>query len=439
MTDDIDITGSGGSTNGFTSTITNNPSAFWYNPANGDGGNYDAGWSAFTSASGGTGNAWAPGQGVRILLRGAKDEGLDGSTYTPSAVTLDMSGTVNVGDVTVDLDYAGTGNSQGLNFLGNPYPCPIDVSDLVHNSGTSSKINKTVYVRNARQGSYSTNSVTSGTVFSVPAYAAFFLKTNASTSSVTFTESMKKTTSNVSPFLGGGDEQKPDLLRISALIKKEQFDKIDFNFGNQYGDTLDHIYDAFKMTNDYLNFYSITADKNKAAIDFRKMDTSKLIPLGLGIAKNAKDTVEFLVEVNNTGVDLYLYDYLTQSKTALVAGNAYSIVVDANSPTTIGDNRLVIGSLSALSQLSTKLKNELCMSVYPNPVGDVLTIQSINYKQNGIVRIFDLTGMEIMNVKVDFNETMSGQLNTKSLKSGAYLIEVCSESGQKFKSKFIKQ
>ena len=438
LTDDVDITGSGGSSNGFTSTGTNNPSAFWFNPANGDGATNDAGWTAFTSASGGTGNTWAPGQGIRTLIRGAKNEGLDGATYTPSAVTLDMSGPVNVGDVTVSLDYAGSNNSLGLNLIGNPYASPIDASGLVYNSSSASNINKTIYYRNSRQGSYTTDVLTSGTVYSVPAYAAFFIKTSASTASVTFTESLKQTTSALTTFMGLGDEQTPNLLRISALIRKEQYDKLDFHFGQEYGDTLDQVFDAFKMSNDYLNFYSLTSDNSKAAIDFRALDTTQLIPLGISIPKNTKDTVELVFDANNTNTQLFLYDYLNHVKTPIKAGNNYEIVIDAQKPETIGDNRFVIGSVTALEKLSNKIKHNLYFNVYPNPVGDVLNLHSMNYNQIGTVRIFDLKGMELMNTTIDFNESLTGTVNTKSLKSGLYLIEICSKSGQKFKSKFTK-
>lgn len=438
LTDDFDITGTGGSANGFTSTGSNNPSAFWFNPANGDGGNYDAGWTAFTSANGGTGNSWAPGQGIRTLIRGAKGEGLDGSTYTPSAVTLDIAGPVNTGDVTVNLSYSGTGNSQGLNLLGNPYACPVDISGLVYNSSTSGSINKTIYTRNSRQGSYLTDILSSGTAYSIPAYSAFFLKTNASSASVTFTESLKQTSSSLTTFLGFGELQTPNFMRISALIKQEQFDKVDFYFGNEYSDSLDLKSDAFKLTNDYFNLYSITSNNERAAIDFRKLDTAKLIPLGLGIAKNAKDTIELFFDANNSNVKLFLYDYLTQIKTPILSGSRYVINVDANALETIGNNRLVIGTSTALDKLSTKLKNEICMTIYPNPVNEVLHIQSLNYMNKATVCLYNMSGLEIANYNIDFSSDKIGNINTNFLPSGVYSIEVKAENGQKYVSRFIK-
>ncbi len=438
LTDDFDVTGSGGSTNGFTSTGSNNPSAFWYNTANGDGATNDAGWTAFTSANGGTGNSWAPGKGIRALIRGAKTEGLDGSSYTPSAVTIDMSGPVNTGDVTVSLDYAGSGTSLGLNLIGNPYACPVDVSGAVFSSATAAKINKTVYWRNSRVGSYQTDVISSGTAYSIPAYSSFFVKTNAASASITFTEGLKQTSSSLTTFLGLGDLQTPNLLRVSAFIKNEQFDKLDFYFGNQYGDTLDHVFDAHKLNNDYFNLYSITSNKSKVAIDFRNLDTAKLIPLGLGIAKNAIDTVQLSFDANNTGVALYLFDYLTQIKTPIVRGSNYSIVVNANSPETLGENRLVIGTFTALQKLSMKLKNELYLTVFPNPVQDVLNIQTVNYTRKAVVKIYNISGSEVLNSNIDFSENRLGCVSTKNLQSGIYLLEVVAENGLKFTSKIVK-
>ncbi len=438
LTDDIDITGSGGSNNGFTSSGTNNPSAFWYNPTNGDGANYDAGWSAFTSTISGTGNNWAPGQGIIVMMRGSKGEGLDGGTYTPSAVTLDMSGTVNTGNVSVNLEYLGSGNSKGLNLLGNPYPCPIDVSGLVHGSASSSNINKTVYTRNSRQGSYRTDAISSGTTYSVPAYAAFFLKTNASTSSVTFTESMKQSSSAISTFLGGGEENTPNFMRISALINNEQFDKVDFYFGSQYSDTFDTVNDAFKLTNDYLNFYSLTSDKSKVAIDFRNLDTLKLIPLGIGIAKNATDTVNLFFDANNSGADLYLYDFLTKVKTKIQTGGNYELIVNSNAPETMGENRLVIGSIAALNSLSTKLEKEWMLNLYPNPANEYLYIESYNIAGMIKATIQTTTGSTIDHFYLDFTNCPIQKVDVSNLSTGIYFLELSDYQGRKTVRRFIK-
>ncbi len=80
MKDSIDITGAGGSANGFITTATNQPSAFSYNAVTGnDSSGVDAGWAAFTNTNGQNDNAWKRYQGIRILVRGRPGQGLDGT------------------------------------------------------------------------------------------------------------------------------------------------------------------------------------------------------------------------------------------------------------------------------------------------------------------------------------------------------------------------
>src|SRR5205085_5579548 len=110
LTDNIDITGNAAGTsgqagqttgNGFSTTTTNNPSAYYFNTATADGGSpNDAGWKAFTDA---TVTNWAQEQGIRVLIRGTKAQSntLNGTDATPNAVTLDMTGPINTGAVAV--------------------------------------------------------------------------------------------------------------------------------------------------------------------------------------------------------------------------------------------------------------------------------------------------------------------------------------------------
>src|SRR5690606_13303865 len=60
LLDEIDITGSGGASNGFVATGTNAPSAYWFDVTTADtvtsGAN--SGWKPFTSTLGGGVNSW---------------------------------------------------------------------------------------------------------------------------------------------------------------------------------------------------------------------------------------------------------------------------------------------------------------------------------------------------------------------------------------------
>ena len=93
----IDITGQGGAANGFTTTNSNNPSAFWYNTTTGNGSstNDSTGWVPFTSTTDTGDNAWYRYNGLRILVRGAKGQGLGCNACVPQPVTVKMHGPIN--------------------------------------------------------------------------------------------------------------------------------------------------------------------------------------------------------------------------------------------------------------------------------------------------------------------------------------------------------
>ncbi|MFZ6665689.1 hypothetical protein, partial [Peijinzhouia sedimentorum] len=134
----IDITGVGGSANGFTTTATNAPSAFRFDPLNADGNeDNDGGWEAFTSIS----QTIDPHEAIRILFRGSKGQAsslLDDGSYTPDPVTIEWEGTINQGTQNIAL----VGVASGLEFsdwnlVGNPFPSAIDLSaaGVTHTAG----------------------------------------------------------------------------------------------------------------------------------------------------------------------------------------------------------------------------------------------------------------------------------------------------------------
>ena len=73
LTDDIDITGTGGTSNGFTATINNNPSAYYFDvaSANNTSSGLNPGWTDFANT---TSNSWAKASPALIYIRGAKGE-----------------------------------------------------------------------------------------------------------------------------------------------------------------------------------------------------------------------------------------------------------------------------------------------------------------------------------------------------------------------------
>jgi len=92
---------------------------------------------------------------------------------------LSTAGTLNTQATTISLSTGGTGATAAFNLIANPYASALDVGSLIKALGSGSYA-QAIYLRNPQTSSYSTVSIT-GT-YAIPAYCAFFLKSNGATS-----------------------------------------------------------------------------------------------------------------------------------------------------------------------------------------------------------------------------------------------------------------
>ena len=73
------------------------------------------------------------------------------------------------------------------------------------------------------------------------------------------------------------------------------------------------------------------------------------------------------------------------------------------------------------------------ISIYPNPVGDVLKIKTSTVLTEKIATIFDVTGKRVFNQRINNNE-----LNVSNLQGGVYFLRIES-NGRSIRRKFIKK
>lgn len=315
ITDNIDITGIGGTP--FTTTLTNNPSAFVYNNATANSSlSPDPGWVALEAT-----NNFEALKGYRILIRGTKGEGLDGNVYTPSSVTLDWSGSLNQGTQAITLNNNGT--NRDYNLIGNPYASPVDLSLVT--LGSNINANFSVWDANiGSRGGYATQPFSSSYI--LPSGSAFFAQTTANTNNtITFLESSKASSSPVNLFRSNTADELLTLEVNTTTGNKE--DKLQFIFNsNNYTSNYDALWDATKLVNPDVNFYSFSSNNVKLAID-RRPSSVQTIPLGfLAPAGNYIILVKDLPSTN----EYLLKDNYTNTTTLLTSGTSISITVDAN-------------------------------------------------------------------------------------------------------------
>ncbi|OYU95156.1 MAG: hypothetical protein CFE21_12680 [Bacteroidetes bacterium B1(2017)] len=447
LIDDIDITGNPDGINdatiktvgpSFTSTLTNNPSSYWFNTEGANSASVNGGWVPFKSADGtGTNNTWGVGEGIRILIRGAKGEGLDANAYTPSSTTLTMTGTPNQGNSTsVTLSSLGSGSGQGFNLVGNPFACPVDFSAVVWSSTAAANINKTIYLRNPQSGAYTPQLLVSGNPKIIPAYTAVFVQATSGSPVLTFTEANKAGASNETVFKK--NSYIANGLQLKASIDTVEYDVLNFAFGDTYKEEYERTNDANKLQNDLFDLYSISSDAKNLCTDMRPLNSNSVIPLGLRLTSGSK-RIRITVYANTLEnyLEAYLLDKNTQALTKLEEGNYYDLDVDATNTLSLGNNRLQVvfkQGTTGLSQVSKEPK----IGLFPNPASTFIAISfPTKYVGEFNYTICNQLGEELCNGAIEPSFSNPNQINVENLAAGIYFIKV-SNSQTTQTIKFIK-
>lgn len=189
------ITGTGGASNGFDATLSNQAGVFSYNET--AGGDLNQGWLPASHIN----NSLVTGKGYRVFIRGDRSDNgrLTGTVTSQNAVTLDLQGVPHQGDVVMPVSYTANSvdSNDGWCFLSNPYPCPYDWNAHYDNGGFHSNISPTIWILNAQTGAYvfynAASNVGGLTGGIIPSGAGFWVKATGANPSLTFKEQFKVT------------------------------------------------------------------------------------------------------------------------------------------------------------------------------------------------------------------------------------------------------
>lgn len=433
----IDITGPGGASNGFTTTGSNAPSVFRYDPTVGNSAaSYDPGWRSFGSVTTAEdSNKFNRYQGIRLFLRGAKGQGLSFGSYSPSPTTIVQIGQVNQGTQTVHLAKGG-GANQDYNMVGNPYASPVDIGTVAHNAKVSGNIvGAAYYIWNpylATVGQFQAVPVntTSATPYYVQANAAFQVRAAHNNDSLVFNETHK------------GSAPTTNILRLSTEgvslhVYDEHYhlwDMMQLSFNDEAVSVLDNDFDALKPMGPEFNFYSISADDRALAIDGRMYDAHKRIPLGIKSNYQQKFIVKAGAVRTPDHSDVYLHDKYLHVYHPLAEGSEYAFEVTKDKQSQ-GDARF---------ELSFRAKGDvpmqgLEMTLLPNPTeGDVQLVFESAEAGDVHIRVLDVRGVQVIERSLGRMTASTVQLPTATLASGIYMVEF-SCGANKITKKLIKQ
>ena len=423
----IDITGSGGATNGFTTTTTNTASAMWYNttvgnPAVATATIPDPGWTAFTNTNGAGNNAFKQYEGINLFIRGAKGTGLDGTAYTPAAVTSSMTGTINQGTQTITLKKF---PHSDYNQVSNPYPSPVDVGSAISAAKTAGGniFGTAFFIWNpyrATAGAFV--AVTIGGSYKIEGNTSFQVEAlNTTGSTLTFHESDKVTSADTVLLRTANQYVALEVLDANNNV----WDDLKIKFDAQATDAREDN-DAGKPTNPDLNFYTIAPAGDHMSIDARPYADGKIIPLGL----TTQHQQDFVIRATDlaapVGAQVYLHDKYLASYTPLTQGTEYPFTVnsDVNSQ---GDVRFEIG-LGAIPAISDAVvATSFSMTVTPNPAtSQVVLNYQTSGKDNSHVRVLNAAGVEVTALELGIQASGNVTIPVSKLPAGIYLIELTS-------------
>ncbi|NDC40135.1 MAG: T9SS C-terminal target domain-containing protein, partial [Chitinophagia bacterium] len=420
----IDITGTRGATNGFTPTATNAASAYRYNTLNGNSDlSYDPGWATFTNAlpSASDSNKVHRYQGFRIFIRGAKGEGLGYGSYYPSATVVGQYGTLNQGTQYVTVARGATA-SQAYNLLANPYPSPVDLGSVLWEAKRTGKIFGSFYVWNPALGTggqFSTLPIDTSSPavpYVIQEGAAFEVRAMHNGDTIIFNESNKSVLPTTQLLRTNTGYTSLNIYDANYHL----WDMLQVKFSDNATDEQDLTNDADKLIGGDLNFYSLSADGKRQAIDVRSYGADKVIPLGI-TSNYAQD---FIIRADQVALPengtLYLHDKFLNTYTALTDGAEYrfSITKDA---ATQGNGRFELKTAPA----AVTSAQVLTVNLTPNPATDQVVVSFAGAAADKVsVRVTDLNGVQVLAQTVTTTGAGKVNLPARNLAAGVYLVEL---------------
>lgn len=425
LKDSLDITGDGGSANGFTNSATNQPSAFRHNPDYGnDSLGIDAGWIPFTHTNGSNDNTWKKHSGIRLLMRGKPGQGLDGTpagngkngTYLPQPVMLNVSGEVQTGDQEIRVrkdKYA------GYNVIANPYASPVDLSL----STRAGNIGTNFWIWNPMQGTnggYS--SVPFGNKYILPPFGSFIVKANGNTNNtILFTENSK--TSEAAP------DSLPvidmdDAYHIELRLETDTifWDRIILLAIDSAGTGFDKI-DAEKFQNNEVNFYSLSKEQKQLSIDARPVNNESIIRLGIQTNITGTFAIRIAKAMLPSSNKLMLHDRYLDKWMHLETDSAYSFNINTDSMSKGNKRFEITGPKKIIDPVLPA--SGILMNLSPVPAKDKIIVQfNCAEAGNTNIRILNLSGMPVKSWSLGVQKDGQVTIPVGELIRGIYLLEL---------------
>ncbi|MDX9773640.1 MAG: T9SS type A sorting domain-containing protein [Bacteroidales bacterium] len=346
--------------------------------------------------------------------------------------TVDVTGIVNNGSLSVTLFNHDSVFTKGFNLVGNPYPSPVDWNGP---GWTKTNIDDAVYFFMASTtdqygGTYSSyvngHSSDGSASNIIPSMQGFFVHVSEGTYPVTGTlevSNSSRINNLTSPFLKSARANTYQcLVRATASFTDDQTstDPLVIYFENNAEQEFDGTYDALKIFNTDMmvtNFYTVLPSQKKLSINAipEQLDTSLYVPLGLTIYRDGEVSFR-LRDVENlpVGESVWFRDAVTGANVDMLRNNEYKVIL------TQGEyhGRFALAFIKSTTGITPTEESGDIFSAYLSG-GIVKTTIGFVDGSEGRITVYDVTGRSVYSMKV--YEPGKYDL-TIDLRQGVYII-----------------
>lgn len=327
--------------------------------------------------------------------------------------TVDVTGEVNNGSLSLTLCNNNNTYTQGLNLVGNPYPSAIDWDAAA--GWTKTNIDDAVYYFKASAtdeygGTYSSyiNGISSDGIVSniIPSMQGFFVHVSDGTYPVTGTLGMNNSVRvndmtrefSKSAAVKGGDTKSVPLIRLATAFEDDttSTDPMVIYLHDQATESFDSDFDALKLLNtDFMvpNLYATVAGDKKLSINALPSEIEMPLNIPLGLKTNRNGTIKFsLLDIDNyfSNLSLSLYDNLTNERQGLNNDSLYTVTLESGEY----HNRFFLEIRNVNTDIHEPSSDNVIFDIYASNNLLKTNIYAVPGNE-GILSVFNLTGQVV--------------------------------------------
>ena len=287
---------------------------------------------------------------------------------------VDLTGTLNNGSLSRTNLARGTRSQSGWQFLGNPYPSPVDFSQ--REGVTLTNVDDAVYVFQSTgqyTGQYRSyvNRVGNPLVASMQ---GFFTRVSAgqTTGSFALNNAVRVTTFSATPSFNRGTAETRPLVKLRLQSSSPLIDEAYVYFEQGATPAFDARFDAYKLTNSSgLNVSSISAGEELSVNGLPVLVGSTTVPLNLTVPATGSYTLNAMDLLNfGAGTQVYLLDTETGARINLAQQPMYTFKAQALSMP--GRFSLFFGPAALTPNTPAALAEQV--QLFPNPTHSSFTL-----------------------------------------------------------------